>query len=71
MGLARRATAQAGVPLLLQRNVLDSHRWASPEQLGLAVVTWIERNYHRRRQQRRLGKLRAIDHEMLYNKIAS
>jgi hypothetical protein len=33
---------------LLQKNVLDRQRWASREQLRLAIITWIERTYHRR-----------------------
>ena len=42
---------------LLQKNVLDRQRWATREQLRLAIVTWIERTYHRRRRQRALGRL--------------
>ena len=34
---------------LLQRNVLDRQRWATRDGLRLAIVTWIERTYHRRR----------------------
>jgi transposase InsO family protein len=30
------------------------------DQLRLAIITWIERTYHRRRRQRRLGKLTLI-----------
>jgi transposase InsO family protein len=32
---------------LLQKNVLNRRRWATREQLRLAIVTWIEQNYHR------------------------
>ncbi len=35
---------------LLQKNVLDRHRWATRHELRLAIVTWIERTYHRRRR---------------------
>jgi transposase InsO family protein len=35
---------------LLQRNVLDRRRWDSHEALRLAIVTSIERTYHRRRR---------------------
>ncbi len=31
---------------LLQRNVLDRQRWATREELRMAIVTWIERTYH-------------------------
>ncbi|TWH37022.1 hypothetical protein L612_008700000020, partial [Rhodococcus rhodochrous J38] len=27
---------------LLQKNVLDRQRWATREQLRIAIVTWIE-----------------------------
>jgi putative transposase len=33
---------------LLQKNVLDRRRWDTREQLRIAIVTWIERTYHRR-----------------------
>ena len=41
---------------LLQKNVLDTRRWETREELRLAIVTWIETKY-RRRRQRALGKL--------------
>lgn len=50
---------------LLQKNVLDRQRWASREQLRLAIITWIERTYHRRRRQRRLGRLTPIEYETI------
>ena len=50
---------------LLQKNVLDQQRWATREELRLAIVVWIERTYHRRRQQRRLGKLTPIEFETI------
>ena len=54
---------------LLQKNVLDRQRWSTREQLRLAIVTWIERTYHRRRRQRRLGRLTPIEYETI-NKAA-
>jgi putative transposase len=50
---------------LLQKNVLDRQRWTSREQLRLAIITWIERTYHRRRRQRRLGRLTPIEYETI------
>jgi putative transposase len=50
---------------LLQKNVLDRQRWSGREQLRLAIVTWIERTYHRRRRQRRLGRLTPIEYETI------
>ena len=41
---------------LLQKNVLDRRKWATRDQLRLAIVTWIERTYHRRRRQAGLGR---------------
>uniref|UniRef100_UPI000584420B IS3 family transposase n=1 Tax=Nocardia araoensis TaxID=228600 RepID=UPI000584420B len=46
---------------LLQRNVLDRQRWSTRAELRLAIVTWIERTYHRKRRQRGLGKLTPIE----------
>lgn len=50
---------------LLQKNVLDRQRWSTREQLRLAIVTWIERTYHRKRRQRRLGKLTPVEFETI------
>ena len=47
----------------LQKKVLDRQRWTTRQELRLAITTWIERTYHRRRQQRRLGKLTPIEYE--------
>ncbi|MEU7314895.1 IS3 family transposase [Streptomyces sp. NPDC007083] len=48
---------------LLQKNVLDRHAWATREELRTAIVTWIERTYHRRRRQASLGRLTPIEFE--------
>jgi putative transposase len=50
---------------LLQNNVLDRQRWRTRDDLRLAIVTWIERTYHRRRRQRRLGRLTPIEFETI------
>jgi transposase InsO family protein len=50
---------------LFQKNVLDRQRWATRTELRLAIVSWIETSYHRRRRQRRLGKLTPIEFEMI------
>lgn len=55
---------------LLQKNVLNQHSWATREQLRLAIVHWIEARYHRRRRQRRLGKLTPIEFETNMNHTA-
>jgi transposase InsO family protein len=46
---------------LLRKNVLDRRRWDIREELRIAIVTWIERTYHRRRRQRSLARLTPID----------
>ena len=51
---------------LLQKNVLNSCRWSSRAELRLAIVTWIERTYHRRRRQRALGKTTPVEFETIY-----
>jgi transposase InsO family protein len=50
---------------LLQKNVLNRQRWATREQLRLAIVVWIERTYHRRRRQDALGRMTPIEFETL------
>ena len=50
---------------LLQKNVLNQSAWATREDLRLAIVYWIEARYHRRRRQRRLGKLTPIEFETI------
>jgi putative transposase len=51
---------------LLQKNVLNRKRWGSREELRLAIVTWVERTYHRRRRQQALGRLTPIEYETLH-----
>jgi putative transposase len=57
---------------LLQANVLNRQSWAIREQLRIAIVSWIERTYHRRRRQRALGRLTPIEYEAVigYNRLA-
>ena len=50
---------------LLQKNVLNTRRWETREELRLAMVTWIEKKYHRQRRKRRLGKLTPVEFEAL------
>ncbi len=51
---------------LQQKNVLETRRWTSREELRLAIVIWIEAKYNRRRRQRALGKLTPVEFEMTY-----
>jgi transposase InsO family protein len=56
---------------LLQKNVLDRRRWDTREQLRIAIITWIERTYHRRRRQLSLGRLTPIEFEAIMTTPAS
>lgn len=50
---------------LLQKNVLNRGRWATREEVRLAIATWIERTYHRRRRQARLARVTPIEYETI------
>lgn len=52
---------------LLQKNVLNRRRWDTREQLRHVFLTWIERDYHRRRRQAALGRLTPIEFETIHN----
>ncbi|WP_085981294.1 IS3 family transposase [Salinispora vitiensis] len=56
---------------LLQNNVLDRRTWTTRQQLRTAIVTWIERTYHRRRRQRSLSRLTPIEYETIMTRPAS
>ena len=47
---------------LLQKNVLNRRTWTTRDELRIEIVTWIERTYHRRRRQPRLGRLTPIEY---------
>lgn len=55
---------------LLQKNVPDRRRWDTREQLRIAIVTWIERTYHRRRRQVGLGRFTPIEFEAIMSEPA-
>ncbi|MDX8053833.1 IS3 family transposase [Lentzea sp. BCCO 10_0798] len=50
---------------LLQNNVLDRRTWSTRDELRIAIVTWIERTYHRRRRPAALGRLTPIEYEVI------
>ena len=56
---------------LLQKNVLNRRTWATREDLRIAIVTWIERTYHRRRRQDGLGRLTPIEFETIMTTSAT
>ncbi|SBT63970.1 Transposase InsO and inactivated derivatives [Micromonospora sediminicola] len=56
---------------LLQNNVLNRRSWTTRQQLRIAIVTWIERTYHRRRRQRSLSRLTPVEFETIMHPPAS
>ena len=56
---------------LLQKNVLNRRVWTTREQLRIAIVTWIERTYHRRRRQDSLGRLTPVEYEAIMTPTAA
>lgn len=50
---------------LLQKNVLNRRTWTTRQELRIAIVTWIERTYHRRRRQDALGRLTPVEYEAI------
>src|SRR5699024_12002920 len=61
VGAAGDKSAMESFFSLLQKNVLDRKRWRTREELRIAIITWIEKTYHRRRRQARLGRLTPIE----------
>lgn len=55
---------------LLQKNVLNRRTWTTRDELRIEIVTWIERTYHRRRRQPRLGRLTPIEYETMMTPTA-
>ena len=55
---------------LLQKNVLNRHTWATRDELRIAIVTWIEATYHRRRRQAAPDRLTPIEFEAIMTTTA-
>ncbi len=71
VGAAGDNAATESFSALLQNNVLDRRTWVTREELRIAIVTWIERTYHRRRRQVALGRLTPIECEVIMATSAS
>jgi hypothetical protein len=74
MGRVRAAGDNAAMEsffTLLQKNVLNRRAWATREELRIAIVTWIERTYHRRRRQDALGQLTPVAYEIIMTEAAA
>ena len=48
-----------------RRTSSNGRSWATRDDLRIAIVTWIERIYHRRRRQASLGRLTPIEYETI------
>lgn len=69
VGAASDNAALKSFCILLQKTVLHRKTRATCHKLRSAMVTWIERTYHRRRRHARLGRLKPIKHESIMNKV--
>ena len=67
----RAKAAMESVFSLLQKNVLDRQKRATRNELRAAIITWIERTYHRRRRQTRLGKSTPSEYESIMTLTAA
>ena len=63
VGAAGDNAAMESLWSLLQTSVLNQHRWATRQELRLAIAVWIERKHHRQRAQDALGELTPIEFE--------
>ena len=50
----------------MQRELLDTRRWTSQEQLASAIFEWIEAWYNPRRRHTSLGMLSPVEFEALH-----
>jgi transposase InsO family protein len=71
VGTAADNAAMESFFALLQKNVLNRRRWETRDELRIAIVTWIERTYHRRRRQDALGRLTPIEFETIMTPTAA
>jgi transposase InsO family protein len=63
VGEAGDNAAMESFSALPQKNVLNRQVWSSRQELQIAIVTWIERTYHRR--QTHLTTLTPVKHETI------
>jgi hypothetical protein len=52
-----------------QEDVLDRRSWATCQELRIAIGTWIERTYHRRRRQTALCRLAPVAYEIVMTAV--
>ncbi|KQR21327.1 hypothetical protein ASF76_13795 [Microbacterium sp. Leaf151] len=53
---------------LQQKNVVNRGSWTTRDELRIAIVTWIDKTYHRRRRQSRPGRLTPVEFETTMTK---
>ena len=64
----RRVLRASGCAVLLSASLVSvGSAWVIRQGLRVAVVTWMERTYHRRRGQARLWRLTPIEFETIMN----
>ncbi len=68
VGTAGDSAAMESFFSLLQKNVPNRKTWVTRDELRSAIVAWVERTYHRRRRQARLGRLTPIEYEIIMNR---
>ena len=71
VGTAADNAAMESFFALLQKNVLNTQSWDTRDQLRIAIITWIERTYNRRRRQAALGRLTPIEYETIMTPTAT
>ncbi|WP_369367846.1 IS3 family transposase [Streptomyces sp. CG4] len=71
-GSGRQATTRPWSPssACCRRTSSTRRSWATRKELRIAIVTWIERTYHRRRRQASLGRLTPVEYETVMTTLA-
>ncbi len=71
VGTAADNAAMESFFALIQKNVFNTRHWATRHELRIATVVWIERTYHHRRRQARLGRLTPTQYETIMTPTAA
>ncbi len=71
VGAAGDNAAMESFLALLQKNVLDRRPQTTRDEVRIAITTWIERTYHRRRRQLAPGRLTPVECERIMNTPAA
>lgn len=65
VGTAADNAAMESIFSLLEKNLVNTRRWATRDDLRVAAVTCIERTYHRPRRQPALGRMTPEEYETI------